>query len=176
MKFKIWLFCPILMLTSCNSYNKERILNEAESAVKTRNYELGARLYSEVLAKENDCSHCLFQRGLCRLKIKKYDGALSDFTKYIEQDSTNIAAYANRASVNYWLRNYQNALTDYEQAHRIKPLFFNQIGHMLFFTGEKEKACEYYEKSLIHGDSDFDLELLKYCKQDAVLDSIGKEN
>ena len=44
-------------------------------------------------------------RTVSKLKLKDYEGSLTDYSKIIELDNKNIDAYMKRADVNYYLKN-----------------------------------------------------------------------
>jgi len=60
-------------------------------------------------------------RGNCWKAKWIFDKAVSDFTKVIELNPSNIIAYYDRASVWFKLSKYQAALNDYTQIININP-------------------------------------------------------
>ncbi|WP_341531744.1 tetratricopeptide repeat protein (plasmid) [Nostoc sp. UHCC 0302] len=54
-------------------------------------------------------------RGLSRKEIRDYQGAISDYTKAIELDSSNARAYLNRGLVRVEMGDKKGAIADYKK-------------------------------------------------------------
>ncbi len=79
----------------------------------------------------DSCASCLFDTGLYYYQKEDWLLSFKAFSIYILKDSTNAAAYANRASVFYQLTMYEDALEDYLRANEIQAVFQNQISHCI---------------------------------------------
>jgi tetratricopeptide (TPR) repeat protein len=149
---------------SC-SYNKEKIHKDADALVHAKEYKKAIPLYTKILNRDT-CLGCLFDRGLSYLQTEQFDKSISDYDEYINTNKTKWEAYANRASAWYRKNKYKEALKDYLTAHSLKPIFHNQISHMLFITGKKDEACTYYRAAMANGHTDFDESITEYCNPD----------
>ncbi len=63
----------------------------------------------------------LYTRGLTRLNMQNFDGALEDFTATIERDPNQSGAYAGRAAVYLLQSNTEAALADADRAIELNP-------------------------------------------------------
>lgn len=61
-------------------------------------------------------SKAFLNRGMAKLKLKNYDGAIGDNTKAISLDSHNSMAFANRGVAKYKKHLYKAALVDVNRA------------------------------------------------------------
>lgn len=60
-------------------------------------------------------------RGVAKLELGDYQGAIDDCTKAIELNPKNDMAWNNRGSAKYHLSEYQEAITYYKEALRLNP-------------------------------------------------------
>ena len=126
---------------------------------------------SEILLKTNldmdtmqdSCISCIFDTAYSLTISERWEEAIIYDSKYLELDTTNWKVYANRASCFYSLWFYKLALQDYLHAHKINPIFDNQISHMYFATNNRELACRYYQHAMEKGDTTFNAEINSYC-------------
>lgn len=65
------------------------------------------------LKLEPSSIHAHIMRGCCRKELKRYELAISDFTKSIESDNLCYQAYFNRGLTYEAVHDYQNAIKDY---------------------------------------------------------------
>jgi tetratricopeptide (TPR) repeat protein len=61
----------------------------------------------------------LYRRGLVYLQLKDYNGAIRDFSKVIEFEKDNAAAYYNRAHSNKQIGKNDEALSDLKKAAQL---------------------------------------------------------
>lgn len=60
-------------------------------------------------------------RGLSRLKIKDFDGAVNDFNKAVELDPRNAKVFFNRGIALARKGDFQKAIKDFEKAANLDP-------------------------------------------------------
>jgi len=109
------------------------------------------------------------QRGNIRLEDKDFNGAIEDFTKYIELSSENKKpfGYLNRGRAKYELKDYQGALDDFKMAISFK----SDYGYAYYYQGlaylelkEKDKACDSFTKGKTLNDKDSKKVWKENCK------------
>ncbi|MCL1892705.1 MAG: tetratricopeptide repeat protein [Holophagaceae bacterium] len=62
-----------------------------------------------------------YNQGASLLKARNYKGAIAEFTKAIDGDSSHYGAYVNRGVSFIRLKDFDNAICDYSEAIRLKP-------------------------------------------------------
>ncbi len=62
-----------------------------------------------------------FNEGIKKILLRDYAGAISDFTRSIEEEPNNIAAYNNRGYTKSKLRDTTGEIEDYTKAIEIDP-------------------------------------------------------
>ncbi len=92
----------------------------------------------------------LYNRGVEKQNDKNYQGAVSDFTKAIKEDSTFYLAYYNRALAEIFLDKYTEAVQDLD----INISFNDKAGIAYYFRAvakmklrKKEEACADFLKA-----------------------------
>lgn len=109
------------------------------------------------------------QRGHQKLKMNDFNGAIEDFTKYIELSSNNKKpfGYLNCGRAKYELKDYQGALNDFNIAISLKPDF----GYAYYYQGLaykalnlNDKACTSFKMGKDLKDKDSKKEWIKNCK------------
>jgi len=73
-------------------------------------------------------------RGRIRYAVKDLNGALEDFNKSIELDSSSFAAYNNLGAIQQQMGNLKNALTDFDKAISLNPNFDEAINNRAKIT------------------------------------------
>lgn len=64
----------------------------------------------------------LFNEGIKKYTSGNYQGAIADFSKVIEQEPKNSAAYVNRSAAKSMLNDHEGSLADAEKALEITPV------------------------------------------------------
>ena len=62
-------------------------------------------------------------RGITKIELGDYSGAIADFDKAIELDSNYAGAYINRGTAKSELQDLIGAITDYNKAIELDPNF-----------------------------------------------------
>jgi tetratricopeptide (TPR) repeat protein len=60
-------------------------------------------------------------RANLEMQIKQFDAAIKDYTKTIELDAKNAEAYNKRGKAKACIKNYTEAMTDFEMAVKLNP-------------------------------------------------------
>ena len=66
------------------------------------------------------------------MDLKKFEGAIEDYSKSIEIDSMFVDAYYNRGNSKYFLRDFKGAIDDYSQAIEIDPKYAEAYNNRSF--------------------------------------------
>ena len=77
-------------------------------------------LYDKALKKSKRIS-VYHYRGLAKLSLRDYRGAIADFDRVIEINPQHAGAYSNRGLAYYRWNNYKTAIADYDRAIEINP-------------------------------------------------------
>ena len=78
-------------------------------------------LMDEAIALDPNNDEAWNVRGVAKLELGDYQGAIDDCTKAIELNPKNDMAWNNRGSAKYHLSEYQEAITYYKEALRLNP-------------------------------------------------------
>ena len=92
----------------------------------------------------------IMERAEKYLEEKKNQAAIEEFTKVLEIDPDNAAAYYNRGNAYYFQEKYEQAIADYTEALRIDPanvLAYIYRGVAYSNQGEYEQAIADYTKA-----------------------------
>ncbi|MEO6874493.1 MAG: tetratricopeptide repeat protein [Opitutaceae bacterium] len=100
-----------------------------------------------------------------------YDGAIADFTKAIDLNSSYVGAYNGRALAKSKQGNFDGAIEDYSAALKLKPAFteayFNR-GSAEFFQGNFDGAIADFTKAIelkpAYQAAYFERGLSRYCQ------------
>ena len=107
-------------------------------------------------------------RGLAKIKIQDYTGAIADFTKAIEIDPKDADAYNDRGVAKCELQDYRGAIVDFTQAIELNSIYSdayynraNAKGEIQDYNGEiadytkaieiDPKAEGYFKRGLAKG-------------------------
>jgi tetratricopeptide (TPR) repeat protein len=113
------------------------------------------------------------QRGHLKFKMNDFNGAIEDFTKYIELASDNRKSWglASRGRAKMESNDYQGALDDFKSALSYEPndgYSYYYQGLIFIKQGNKEKACESFSHfnsvSIKHWRKELKKALKNYCK------------
>lgn len=96
-----------------------------------------------------------------------FQGALADYNKSIEIDSTIGIAWFLRGNIKLSLRMFTEAISDYNKAiefnNKNMDAYYNR-GYTYFILGNKEKACENYYMAYKLGKPNIE-DKIKDCKE-----------
>lgn len=76
----------------------------------------GEALLTAAIAKNPDCVNAWYQRGVCRIALKKFDGAADDFSKVVDLNPAKLNAVVSRAICFKNLGRYEAAIVDLSKA------------------------------------------------------------
>ncbi|MFW5819662.1 MAG: tetratricopeptide repeat protein [Bacteroidota bacterium] len=98
-----------------------------------------------------------YYRGIYKLLMEDYTGAVSDLNEAIQKNEKLAEAYHDRATAKRNLGDLQGALYDYRMAVNYKqdfPLAFNNMGSVKMVLGDYEGALDDYDVA-VNLDPDF---------------------
>lgn len=95
-------------------------------------------------------------RAIALETAKKNREALTAYNAYIKSHPGNAFGYAYRGNLEYYLKDYKSALTDYEKSLEFNPsggreLFF--VANTLGALGRKKEAIDYYDRMVRVSDN-----------------------
>lgn len=95
-------------------------------------------------------------RAITLETAKKNREALTAYNAYIKSHPGNAFGYAYRGNLEYYLKDYKSALTDYEKSLEFNPsggreLFF--VANTLGALGRKKEAIDYYDRMVRVSDN-----------------------
>lgn len=117
----------------------ERTMLDALNAHSHNEFELAVELYGELLQMEladRVRALVLNHRGMAHFSLGDYDNAHGDFSSSTTLDGENPRSWCNRALVNRVLKDFGQAIEDYNQALSLDPI----NGEGLF--GRAQTYCE----------------------------------
>ncbi|MEM8642887.1 MAG: tetratricopeptide repeat protein [Cyanobacteria bacterium P01_G01_bin.54] len=88
-------------------------------------------------------------RGLIRINMEDYPGAIADFSEVIRLDPENAEAYVYRGTSRFWLRQYAGALTDFDRALELDagvPVVYFNRGYVHRVQGNVAQARADFEQ------------------------------
>ncbi|MBN1144483.1 MAG: tetratricopeptide repeat protein [Bacteroidales bacterium] len=98
---------------------------------------------------------CYLGRGVSYMNLLEYDNALLDLTASIEKNDTVASSFHSRAMVNYELRDYAAAVSDFlkvlDLSEGNSALYFN-LGMSYYRLDDMEKACPHLNKACSMGN------------------------
>jgi tetratricopeptide (TPR) repeat protein len=92
--------------------------------------------------------------GLTRMAIEDYEGAIKDFSAYIDRLPGYTIGYLNRGYAFLLKNEYDDAVRDFEKMVEIEPndsSGYYYIGLTYAVRGKKKKACRYFDDALNRG-------------------------
>jgi len=125
--------------------------------------------YSKAIQLKPEYRDALYMRAAANVELGNYDLALRDYEKVLELDPDLQIARYNMAIVLITNEEYEKGMTMLE---KVTPKrlpnpqdFYYYQAEALFFSGEKEKACNIYAKAGSMGDEESHEIYSKYCLQ-----------
>ncbi len=141
-----------------NAYN-----NRAENYSALKDYQSALKDYTTALEIAPADTFALYGRGwTLATQLGKYQEALIDLSRFIEQRPRNAGAYGTRAFCYMYLENDEAAIRDYALAMECEPanvLWYNSHGHLCLGAGYLKDARETYLKILQMYSNAWDAEL-----------------
>jgi tetratricopeptide (TPR) repeat protein len=140
----------------------EGALKRSENRVIDKNYSGALQDCSVVLKFEPNNSRAILRIGECRQNLKDYNGAIADYSKYLELQSKDYpksfgisVAYSNRGQCKYNLGKNQEAILDFDKAININSnLSFAYLlrGAAKIRLKQQSGGCSDLRKALELGD------------------------
>ena len=119
--------------------------------------ELENRIQKDKEAVIDDYALAYYNRGLAKIHLEDYNGAISDNTKAIELNPDYAMAYNNRGYSKSILEDYNGAIADYNKAIELDPnnsLAYANRGISKYILGDLNGACDDAKKVANLGDTD----------------------
>lgn len=89
------------------------------NAVKHADYETGEKYLTSAIEKDDSFDGIYYYRGICRMSLQNYPGAIEDLTVSIAQEDMQQASYYTRGVCLLLNNEYEKGLTDvFEAAYR----------------------------------------------------------
>ncbi|MFH1050847.1 MAG: tetratricopeptide repeat protein [bacterium] len=106
------------------------------------------------------------QRAERLIEIENYEGAIRNYSFYIEINDSNPEVFLNRGMAHFDIKNYSEALSDYNTALNLNPKYSDALycrGEVKIEFEDIEGACKDFFKAQELGDKDADEMIAKYC-------------
>lgn len=140
--------------------------NDFEGAIKD---------YSRAIKADKNSRDGYFNRGICELALKNFKAAKKDLDKTIQLDPLFGQAFYSRATVLVSQQHYADALPDLDKTIELDPKMPNALtlrGQIRAQTGNKEGACEDFNKAKVNGDLQAEKYISQFCEnQEQVAES-----
>lgn len=119
------------------------LLDSAKIAFVKGRFDEAADLFGQVLEKMPGHLMAYQSRGAARVKLEDFEGAVEDFTAFIQAHGTNEKVYCSRGTAYLALKKYDEAMDDFNRAIELNQFYPNAyFGRAELFTiaGEQEQA------------------------------------
>jgi tetratricopeptide (TPR) repeat protein len=107
-----------------------------------------------------------YDTGLNKISKGDYYGAISDFTKVIEQQPRDPKPYYYRGISKYNLKDYAGAIWDFTMAIECNPKYadaFYMRGMSKVGAKKKKESCDDFKNAAKYGNANASYALDKYC-------------
>ncbi|HVN47904.1 MAG TPA: hypothetical protein VMU30_03680 [Bacteroidota bacterium] len=108
----------------------------------------------------------LYDSGLNKVSSGNYYGAITDFTKVIEQHPSEPKPYYYRGISKYNLKDYAGAITDFTMAIECNPKYadaYYMRGMAKVGMKKKKESCDDFKMAVKLGNANASYALDKYC-------------
>jgi tetratricopeptide (TPR) repeat protein len=150
-----------------NEYLQNGILKHNQ-----KDYKGAIKDYDKAVKLDKDNKVAYFNRGTCELALKDYNSAMTDFSKTIELDPKYVYAYYSRATAFVSQQKYVESLPDLDKTIELDPTIPNALtlrGQIRTQTGNKNGACEDFNKAKEIGDKQADKYIDQFCSKEEQL-------
>jgi len=110
----------LLLFVSCDFRSSDYYFSKAEKLETEGKYAEAIILLDKAIAKNPKNIYALLSRGADKSMLEDYNGAIEDYSKVIEIDSTNTLAYFNRGLDKKRKEDYHSAIEDFNRAIKTK--------------------------------------------------------
>jgi serine/threonine-protein kinase len=138
---------------------RERLWIQAEILNWRAEREAAVDAYNVFLARYPEDRSGWFRLGYALMLLQRHDEAAAAFSRVLELDSLNAAAYINLATVEVLQHRYAEALPNYKKAFEINPAWrtSGNLNHEFGFTfaemGDLDSARAVFELMLSESDN-----------------------
>ncbi len=104
--------------------NEKKLLElrqKADQLFSEKNWEELLLVSSEIIKLTPEDDGVYVYRGIAKINLSDYKGAINDYTKAIKIKPNNDDAYVNRGTANAKSNDFQDAINDYDKALKINP-------------------------------------------------------
>jgi len=126
----------ILLMISSLGYAQTDILEEGEKLFGAGQFQQAEQLFRDGLSQEPDNLNYLSQLGVCLIQQKKYQEADVVLGNVLEKDNTNFSALWYSGVSRYSTKQYESALSFFEQAMPLLPKTSPQYPSAYWFVGK----------------------------------------
>ena len=137
---------------SCDAGFLPAYFNRANSFYESKEY---YRLLNDadiILKVKPDTAVVFVLRGLALSKLRKYDDALTAFSKAIELEPANPEHYINRGTVKYYQRKWIEAALDFKKSLGMQPSQANALNALGLIASDNyqfDSARYYFNEALL---------------------------
>jgi len=149
---KITIFLSLLfVIINLHSQNIDSLLNIADRLYFTEDFDSAKKIYDKIIKLDATNVKALNGKGNCLFK-QNSDSAKIYYKVAITLNPNYSDSFYNLGLISYYKdKDYQNALIDFEDAHKISPDSANYVvfmGMCYENLGETENAIKYYNKAI----------------------------
>ncbi len=140
--------------TNYNIHNTLAYVKYAMVLYEMNEHQEGLIFLNTLLVNKNlkiDKSSIYFRRGMANNALNLNDVALFDYTKSIEIDSNNSAAFCNRCIIYFEMKQFDKALSDINNAIKINNrsmLAYNNRGYLYYNLNKIPEAIADFSKAI----------------------------
>ena len=123
--------------------------------------------YDKALELDPNNEFTWSSKAHCFRKLKLYEEAIVWYDKALELDPNNEIFWFFKARCFEELKLYEEAIEAMNKAKNIDPTnvgFWHKLGDYSYFLGRYEEALAYYDESLKHNPSKFEIEATTMMK------------
>ena len=170
-------FTIIAVVISITSFGQtaDEYLKNGIVKHNSKDFEGAIKDYSKAIKADKNLRDGYFNRGICELALQNYKAAKKDLDKTIELDPLFGQAFYSRATVLVSQQHYGDALPDLDKTIELDPKMPNALtlrGQIRAQTGNKEGACEDFNKAKVNGDLQAEKYISQFCgNQEDVIES-----
>jgi tetratricopeptide (TPR) repeat protein len=196
------LLFPCLLVGQEKQHTAEKLYELGETANNNGEYSKALELLNQCLTQKPGFTQAYFARAYARQQLKDTEGALTDYSIYLEQNPNAQEALFSRGQILYQLKKYDQAYTDFvhflksppgetstvyfNQAARIgngnpvitaqstnKPLIYNYLGVIEQKRGNLQTSVTWLDSAIMLDRNNADFHISRALSRQALKDSSG---
>jgi len=142
--------------------------DESRKQAKKKQWDAAVSLVGKALAIEPAESAFHGFRGDIRFQQKRYDDAITNYSRAIKRDDAYFAWYLGRGLSRSKLDSRSAARKDFERSLRILPtaIAYNELGQLAERDGNEDAALRYYAQAAKSGSAAGQQAAMRYVKID----------